>query len=153
MVGQDLYNIRVVDLFAGTGSLGLEALSRGAESAAFFDSSGEALKLINKNIERCGLRERSTIVRRDLCKGLPKEHPFFHKPVDLVFLDPPYQKGFIPFMLQVLSECNILASSALVVTEAARREETYPGTARLKLISSRNYGDTKIIIYSCEVNT
>jgi len=150
LVGQGVRG-KVLDLFAGTGALGIEALSRGANEAVFVDVSDQALRIIKKNLMLCGYEERGKVYKRDLSRGLPLRSPWVEKKFDLVFLDPPYGKGLIPPVLKALVERCILASPAVLVAEA-RKEEVLPFSWRdLQVVDIRTYGETKIQLYEYEV--
>ncbi|MFC1512845.1 16S rRNA (guanine(966)-N(2))-methyltransferase RsmD [Thermodesulfobacteriota bacterium] len=151
IIGQEVVGAAVLDLYAGTGALGLEALSRGAGSALFVDLHNEALGLIGKNIELCGFSERSRIIRRDVTKGL-----FFLEqtaPVtgfDLVFIDPPYGKELASKALADLASMTLLAKDGLVIAEeesGAEFAEAYQG---LRLFDRRRYGDTGFWLFRPE---
>jgi len=151
IIGPEVVGAAVVDLYAGTGALGLEALSRGAASALFVDLHNDPLGLIGKNIELCGFSERSCLVRRDLTKGL-----FFLAQLapaegfDLVFIDPPYGKGLAMMALTELGRLELLAGKALVVAEedsSAVFAESYQG---LRLFDQRRYGDTGFWLFRPE---
>jgi 16S rRNA (guanine966-N2)-methyltransferase len=130
---------RVVDLFAGTGALGLEALSRGARYCLFVEESAEARALIRENIESLGLTGATKIWRRDAATlgVLDTLAPF-----DLAFLDPPYRKGLLAPALEGLASGGWLNANALVVAEAAE-DETIPTIAGYELLDDRVYGDTR----------
>ena len=147
LIGQDITNLTVLDLFAGTGSLGIDALSRGAICAIFIDKSRNCLRLIKKNLSLCGYDNSGTVLKRDLSKGLPWKHPLMKKDFDLVFVDPPYGKGFIPPLLKEFSMQEVLSSTALVVAESSKNDELPPKVGNLQLIDTRIYGETKIDIY------
>jgi 16S rRNA (guanine966-N2)-methyltransferase len=132
---------RVIDLFAGTGALGLEALSRGAARALFVDEGAEARALLRQNIEALGLGGVTRVFRRDATKlGLAPPGEAF----TLAFLDPPYGKGLAPLALAELARGNWLAPDALVVIEEAAGAtlELPEGYAQL---DARRYGDTQIV--------
>src|ERR1700681_4506634 len=114
--GDPASGARVVDLFAGTGALGLEAMSRGAGFALFIDDGAEARALIRQNVEALGLGGVTRIFRRDATK-LGPVHPV--KPFGLVFLDPPYRKRLAEAALASLRDGEWLAPEALVVVEEA----------------------------------
>ena len=103
LIGQDIHGIRVLDLFAGTGSLGIEALSRGAKEALFIDISNQAIRQINKNLQRCGFEAAGSVMKKDLSRGLPRNRAFLKRRFELVFMDPhmgkhsfrPYSKNFL----------------------------------------------------------
>ncbi|MBL1255419.1 16S rRNA (guanine(966)-N(2))-methyltransferase RsmD [Methylocystis sp. Sn-Cys] len=131
----------VIDLFAGTGALGLEALSRGAAGALFVDDGTEARALLRANIETLGLGGVTRIFRRDATKlGLAPPGEIF----SLAFLDPPYGKGLAEPALRTLIEGRWLTDDALVVIEeAANAAIELPSS--LELEDARRYGDTQFV--------
>lgn len=152
---------RVLDLFAGTGALGLEALSRGAEAAVFVDSSPLALDLIQKNVVACGFSDKAHVIRHDLLKGLF----FWHKaggrglgndpspapPVfDLIFLDPPYRQGLCQGLLSGLQEQGTIGDGAIVVFEDDSSQALPDAVGSLRRFDQRAYGDTGFWFYEKE---
>jgi 16S rRNA (guanine966-N2)-methyltransferase len=148
LLGQDVSDTKVLDLFAGTGSLGIEALSRGAQWVLFIDSSQRAVRLIRQNLERCGLSGRGFILKKDLNKGLPWRNPLLKEKMDLVFMDPPYRKGMIAPLLEALSERQVLSSLSVVVAETSKTERLPHHVGELRLVKERRYGDTRIHIFA-----
>ena len=147
ILGQDLSGFNVLDLFSGTGSLGLEALSRGAAYCVFIDKRQESIDLVNKNVTLCGYQRSGMILRKDLTRGLPWEHAFLRRKFDLVFLDPPYSKNLAPRLLRGMSAGERLSAVARIVVESGKAENlpvSFPG---LEIVDARIYGDTKISIY------
>jgi len=142
--GDPVAGANAVDLFAGTGALGLEALSRGARRLLFVDDGTEARALLRANIESLGLGGVTRVFRRDAAKlGAAPPGEIF----SLAFLDPPYGKGLASRALASLISGGWLAANALVVIEeAADVEVDLPGG--LVEQETRRYGDTKIIIAS-----
>ncbi|MEL6690248.1 MAG: 16S rRNA (guanine(966)-N(2))-methyltransferase RsmD [Pseudomonadota bacterium] len=131
----DLEGVAVLDLFAGTGALGLEALSRGAASATFVDSGRVAQNLIRKNIAKLGA-EGATLVSAE-ANRLPAGAP-----CDLIFLDPPYGKSLGEAALATAASQGWIAEDALIVWE-----ETSPQSAEgFTALTSRRYGDTTITL-------
>jgi 16S rRNA (guanine966-N2)-methyltransferase len=132
----------VLDLFAGTGALGLEAMSRGAAFALFVDDGAEARALIRQNVETLGLGGTTRIFRRDATR-LGAAHP--NQPFGLVFMDPPYRKGLAEASLMSLRAGGWLAPRALVIVEeAADAQLTAPkGYAE---IERRRYDDTEFTL-------
>jgi 16S rRNA (guanine966-N2)-methyltransferase len=130
---------RVLDLFAGTGALGLEAISRGAAFALFIDDGAEARALIRQNVESLGLGGVTRIFRRDATR-LGAAHP--NKPFDLVFLDPPYRKGLGEKSLASLREGGWLAPGALVIVEEAAGAG-FAAPQGYAEIERRRYDDTE----------
>lgn len=133
---------RVLDLFAGTGALGLEALSRGAKYVHFVDDSTQARGVIRRNADALGEIGRCKIWRRDAMR-LGQCAPL--SPFDLVFADPPYGKGLAAQTLKVLADGGWLSDDAVVVLEESAREEIEV-PAGFETESTRIYGDTQVII-------
>jgi 16S rRNA (guanine966-N2)-methyltransferase len=135
----DVRDARVLDLFAGSGALGIEALSRGAASAVFVESDGAAVAAIRRNLEAIGARE-TRVIRRDVLKFLASSAESF----DLVFVDPPYDSA--PRLAGPLSAAlpAVLSEDALIVTESSKRT---PLELSLPLARERTYGDTRIAIH------
>ncbi len=131
---------RAVDLFAGTGAMGLEALSRGARYCLFIDDSADARALIRENVEALGLTGATKIWRRDAAKlgALDTLSPF-----GLAFLDPPYRKGLLTPALSGLRDGLWLTSPALVIAESAE-DETIPSPQGFETLDERIYGDTRV---------
>jgi 16S rRNA (guanine966-N2)-methyltransferase len=138
--GFTLEGARVIDLFAGTGALGLEALSRGAKFCLFVEEAAASRAIIRENVEALGLTGASKIWRRDAGKLGPLDTL---APFDLAFLDPPYRKGLIAPALEGLSAGGWLNPNALVIAEAAE-DETIPTVLGYELLDNRTYGDTRI---------
>ena len=135
--GDPVTGARVLDLFAGTGALGLEALSRGASEAVFVDEGAKALALARENIRRCRADGRAQLFRRDATKLGRRRGPAF----DLVFLDPPYGEGLGRRALASALEGGWLARPALAVWEDGSPQAAPEGFALLDL---RRYGDTHV---------
>jgi 16S rRNA (guanine966-N2)-methyltransferase len=135
-----LAGTRVLDLFAGTGAVGIEALSRGARSALFVESGVEGRGIIQKNIETFGLQGRARLFRRDATKlGTSGTMGAF----GLVFADPPYGKGLGDSALASAARGGWIAHGALVVLEEETAAEPDPGQG-FELLDSRAFGDTKM---------
>jgi 16S rRNA (guanine966-N2)-methyltransferase len=133
---------RVLDLFAGTGALGIEALSRGAAHALFVDDSTEGRGLLRENIERLGLGGITKVFRRDATKMGPC-HP--HAPFNLVFCDPPYRKGLGEKALASARAGGWIVPGALIIfEEAADADVALPDG--FEELERRVYGDTQIVI-------
>ena len=139
-IGDVLSGARVLDLFAGTGALGLEALSRGAAQCVFVEESAEGRGLIRANIEEFGLQGRARIFRRDATR-LGEAGTI--APFGLVFADPPYGKGLAERALRSALAGGWLAADALVVVEEAAASPFQP-VEGLELIERREWGDTGV---------
>ncbi|MGI9483805.1 MAG: 16S rRNA (guanine(966)-N(2))-methyltransferase RsmD [Hyphomicrobiales bacterium] len=141
--GLELEGARVLDLFAGTGALGLEALSRGARFCLFIEESAEARALVRRNVEAMGATGASKIWRRDATR-LGRSAPMAR--FDLIFADPPYGKGLGEEALASALEGGWLADGAICVLEEEATAEISP-VAGFEKIDGRTYGDTQIIIF------
>ncbi|MBN1778272.1 MAG: 16S rRNA (guanine(966)-N(2))-methyltransferase RsmD [Clostridiales bacterium] len=150
-VRESLFNIiqryvpgaKVLDLFAGSGALGLEALSRGADRAMLADNAVKAIDCIRRNAETLGFGKQSTVIRGDwrgVLQSLEKQS------FDLVFLDPPYDLTQYRDMTDTLIENELLSDDALIVIE--HRKDVIPGLSPPFILKDhRTYGDTVIHIY------
>jgi len=146
IIGQDLSGLKILDLFAGTGSLGLEALSRSAELAVFVDNAQRSIEIIKKNLTSCGYQDSGIILKRDLKKGISLSHPVLQQSFDLVFLDPPYGKNLIVPSLENFPT-GILSNEVRVVAEFSKTEKLPRIIGSLEMADTRRYGDTRINIY------
>ena len=137
---------RVLDLYAGSGALGIEALSRGAGAATFVDHDRQACDLIRRNIQSCGwkLSEDIRVTRMDVFRWLRKAEGAY----DIILVDPPYGKGHEEAVLELLSGSDILPSWGILVMESGSRTALPEGAGGLRLQKSRTYGDTKISYYT-----
>ena len=133
---------RALDLFAGTGALGIEAVSRGAAFTLFVDNGAEARALLRQNVEALGLGGVTKVYRRDATK-LGPVHPL--EPFSLVFLDPPYGKGLAEQALASLREGGWLTPQALLVVEEATAAK-FAAPEGFEELERRAYDDTEFVI-------
>ena len=134
---------RVLDLFGGTGQLGIEALSRGAKSAVFVDHQENACKLIRENLRRTRLEADGKVIRADYLGYLRRCRESF----DIIFLDPPYAEVFLENALKCITEIDILQSGGIIVAERPLGKELpweFDGFTRSR---DYKYGKTLITIY------
>ena len=145
VMGQFFAGGRALDLFAGSGNLGIEALSRGIESAIFIDADFQAVKTIKQNIKTLGLENQTEVYRNDAFKALKvletKKVTF-----DLVFLDPPYGKIALTELLNELVVKDLLNNDALVVCEYGIGEDIQYDPAKLEVLKQAEYGTIGIHI-------
>ncbi len=134
--------MRVLDLFAGSGALGLEAMSRGAAFALFVETDASARGVIRDNVEALGLFGNTRIHRRD-ATDLGVKPAGLGAPFDLVFLDPPYHKGLGQAALGKLAAGGWIGADALIVFECATDET--PATNHFDLVDTRDYGAAKVL--------
>ena len=133
----------VLDLFGGTGQLGIEALSRGAKSAVFVDAGEPACRLIRENLKRARLESQGRVVRSDYMDYLSRCRERF----DIILLDPPYAEVFLENALKCITEIDILHSNGIIVTERPMGKELpweFQGYQRSK---DYKYGKTLLTIY------
>jgi len=142
MLGETVDNARVLDLFAGVGGLGFEALSRGARACLFIDQSRRHARLIQHNARRLGCGDRVTTVQARLPRFLRTDPPQ-RAACDLVFVDPPYEEGLAPPTLLALAGHGWLAPGAVIVVET-RRGESFEIPDGLALFRNKRYGDTEV---------
>ncbi len=139
----DIPNARVLDLFAGTGQLGIEALSRGARTAVFTDASEAACDLVKENLRRTKLGDQGKVVKTDYMSYLTRCRERF----DIIFLDPPYAEVFLENALKCITEIDILQSGGIIVTERPLDKTLpwdFPGFTRSR---DYKYGKTLITLY------
>lgn len=141
-----LSGLHVLDLFAGSGAMGLEALSRGAAESVFVDSGSQSWNLVQKNLECCKLQDRGRIIRRNVSQALP-ELASRRSQFELVFLDPPYANDLIEPTLKGLVEYDLLTKGALVIAESDRKDQQPGDIAGLEKLESRHYGRTRIELF------
>jgi 16S rRNA (guanine966-N2)-methyltransferase len=143
----DITGFSVLDIFAGTGSLGIEALSRGAGQAVFIDNQRSSAALIKTNLDSTGFAGDSEVLIADataaLCQIAIQGRTF-----NLIFADPPYNQGISQLLLRQLASLPVLAEGALVVIETSFREDLPQSEGALKQIDRRIYGDTALAFYS-----
>ncbi|MFC1823694.1 16S rRNA (guanine(966)-N(2))-methyltransferase RsmD [Thermodesulfobacteriota bacterium] len=150
ILGQNLTGLMVLDLFAGTGSLGIEALSRGASRALFIDRSWQAIKVIKQNLKLCGYTNSGDVLKRDLTLPLPRKQSTMKKKIDLVFLDPPYGQKLLVPLLEQISDRGIMTSPSTVIAECAKSDVLPVSLGCLQLINQKTYGETCIYLYHFE---
>lgn len=117
----EVQDARVLDLFAGTGQLGIEALSRGARSALFVDRRADAVKLVRENLALCRLEENAQVICGDSLAALGTQSGRF----DIIFLDPPYESGLLEQAMEKIVSFDILAPHGIIVAESAA-DKTLP---------------------------
>lgn len=136
----DIEGRRVLDLFAGTGQLGIECLSRGAESAVFVDESREAVKIVKENLKNCGMS--ATVMQTDARSFLRSCGSF-----DLIFVDPPYDSDLYGEVLEIINSVDILSDGGIILCES-RREKTLPDMrVPYRKKKEYNYGRVKLTVY------
>ena len=151
MVKESVFNIiqfdiegrRVLDLFAGTGQLGIEALSRGAKSAVFVDSASNAVKLIKENVNLCGFSDSASVYARDVLSYLKNDERF-----DIIFIDPPYDSQLAVKALGRIIEFDKLNTNGIIICETKIDDATTDFSPPYSLKREYRYGNVKITRYS-----
>lgn len=141
MIQADLPGSLVLDLFAGSGALGIEALSRGAAQAVFVEANRPACLLIRENLQKTRLADRATVLCQDVLQAVTQlagEGRHFH----LVFMDAPYQRDFVHKTLLLLDENDIMMHDGMAVVEHHREESPPERVGELRLERRRTYGET-----------
>ena len=141
LVGPGIADSHVLDLFAGSGAIGIEALSRGASDVTFVDREPGGLAILRQNLEALGLKERARVVRGDVVHWLEGSADEVQR-AGFVFLDPPYEDDVLDRALKVLDR---VVAGATVVAEHSRRH-VLPSLSRLQVDRQRRYGDTMVSV-------
>ncbi len=141
ILGPAVQQAKVLDLFAGSGNLGLECFSRGAAFVTFVDNSRESLALVKKNIAKCRAEERCRTVLASSQKAVERFHRQGER-FDLVFCDPPYNQGHVAAVLAALGQHSFLAEAGCLILERSAHEELPELAAPLVLVREVKYGET-----------
>ena len=141
LVGPGIDGVHVLDLFAGSGAIGIEALSRGAAGVTFVDREPRGLAILRQNLEVLDLKALATVVRADVVRWL-EAAPEQIKQAGVVFMDPPYEDVVLDRALKVIDR---EVSGATVLVEHSRRQEL-PSLVRLHIDRQRRYGDTMVTV-------
>jgi 16S rRNA (guanine966-N2)-methyltransferase len=149
ILGPAVASVKVLDLFAGTGALGIEALSRGALAAVFVEDHPEAVKTLRRNLEDLELQGQTRVWPLPVTTALKKLAAQGER-FGLAFLDPPYGGGKAAAALQALASLEVLAAGAQVVVEHSRRETLPEAIGHLRRLEVRRYGDTQVAFYLAE---
>lgn len=137
---------RFLDLFCGTGSVGLEALSRGAREATFVDRSPGACSIVRRNLDALGFLDQGSILHKDYAIGI--DHLERRgKRYDLIFVGPPYDKGLAEAALRLIAEHAILAKDGLIITEVRNKTHLDDRYGPLERVDKRIYGDNVLDFY------
>ncbi|MBQ9120092.1 MAG: 16S rRNA (guanine(966)-N(2))-methyltransferase RsmD [Lachnospiraceae bacterium] len=139
MINYDLPDCRFLDLFAGSGGIGIEALSRGAREAVFVEQAAEPLRCIRTNLEKTAFTEQSRVLAMDVMGAL-KVLEADGTPFDIIFMDPPYRDGFEERILRILSDSKLCTPETLIIIEAALDTEfAYAETLGFTLVRQKQY--------------
>jgi 16S rRNA (guanine(966)-N(2))-methyltransferase RsmD len=144
ILGEEIIGSRFLDLFAGTGSVGIEALSRGASSAVFVERKRGAVRIIEENLAITGLSEKAKVLQRDvfdfLAKGAEEEF-------DIIYVAPPQYKGLWAETLRALDGDDFLAEGGLAIAQIFPKEYEELDLKKMRLVDRRRYGSTMLCFY------
>ena len=146
IIQNKISDANILDLFAGSGSLGIEALSRGARYAVLCDHYFEAIKIIKKNIEATKYIEKSSIINKDYMLAL-KQISKLDEKFDIVFLDPPYKSDFGTKAINELIKLDLIAEDGIIIleTDDEKRKKEIEDNTKIKIFDERKYGSVKLI--------
>lgn len=136
----------VLDVFAGTGSLGLEAVSRGAKECHLIDFNKESFKALKQNVDNLKFNDKCIIYNED-CYSVLKRLGNKKKKFNMIFIDAPYSKEMIPPAMDIISEKTLLEIGGIIITKIDTKEEVYYGNDKIKLSDKRKYGNTTVCFY------
>lgn len=149
IISKEIYGSKVLDLFSGTGNLGLEALSRGAEFCTFVENNNATYKILSSNIENLGFLSKSELYKGDafnVLKILKKAN----KKYDIIFLDPPYSMELVEKSIKEISELMLLEEGGIIVSECDENDIIPERINDIKIFRSEKYGRTKIYFWDRE---
>lgn len=140
----DIENASVLDLFAGSGSLGIETLSRGAKQVIFCDNSKDAIEIIKQNVAATRFTEKSEIINKDYMSTL---EAIKHQKFDIIFLDPPYRSDFAKESLNYIITNDLLSKNGIVIieTDDINKKQGILDTKGIKIVDTRKYGSVMLI--------
>jgi 16S rRNA (guanine966-N2)-methyltransferase len=134
---------RILDLFAGAGTLGIEALSRGAESVTFVDASQHSINVLKKNLRNLNLENKAAILRLDGMKALSKLKGEF----EMIFADPPYLKGFAQRIIDSIARSTRLKKKGILILEHHKKETFSLPQEKLSVLKQKKFGDTVVTFF------
>lgn len=148
ILAPDIENSQFLDLFAGTGANGIEALSRGAANSTFVEIDNIAIEVIKENLEKTGLAQKATVIR---CSSLKMDMSDIMKQnigFDIIFADPPRQFGDYEDIIRVISSCALLKTEGIIVIEHAKNHLLDDAIAAFKRIRKSTYGNTCLSFFA-----
>ncbi|MCL4536038.1 MAG: 16S rRNA (guanine(966)-N(2))-methyltransferase RsmD [Nitrospirae bacterium] len=146
ILGDKIVGSRFLDLYAGTGAVGIEALSRGAGKTVFVDDNSLRINIIKELLEKFGFKDRAGVVKDKASNFIRKSESVF----DIIFVDPPYASGELDMVLPLIDEKAILGDNGIVIAEHLTKKILLPEIGSLKLIKTYKYGDTSLTLYRKE---
>lgn len=157
MVKESLFNIlsseiiesNFLDLFGGTGGVGIEAISRGAKHVVFIDNSIKSIKVLRKNLENLGINDNVEVFNTDYLTAISKLHSN-GKLFDIIFIDPPYSTGIAQRALEQINEEKILKAGGIIIVEHDLRDSMPDRVGSMAMYRDKRYGNTKLSFYTID---
>lgn len=146
IISKKIYGAKVLDLFSGTGNLGLEALSRGAETCTFIEKNNDTYKILAYNVENLGFASSSQLYKSDAFSALELLGRN-NKKYDIIFLDPPYSMGLVEKSIKRIKELVLLDKNGIIVSECDEKDSVPENIYDIKIYRSEKYGRTKIYFW------
>jgi 16S rRNA (guanine(966)-N(2))-methyltransferase RsmD len=146
IIGDKIVGASFVDLYAGTGTVGFEALSRGAEMAVFVETDKSRAKIIKENLLKFGLKEKGVVIEKK-AEDFLKKSAIENRRFDIFFLDPPYFSDEISNILSMIGEKKLFTDDGLVIAEHFFKKKLPETVGELRMIRNYRYGDTVLTIY------
>ena len=140
----ELNNSNILDLFSGTGSFGIECISRNAQKVTFVENYDLALNILKKNIKFLGIQDKSEIIEEN-CFDFFESKKFFNKKFNLIFMDPPYKEEKVNLIIDQIKDREILYKNGILIIHR-HKKDNIDISNKLKILDERNYGISKIII-------
>jgi len=147
ILGEVIEGKRVLELFAGSGALGIEALSLGAKEAAFVDVNQKCINAIKENIFSLGIAEKAKVYHKDAASAI-NDFNVYREKFDLIFLDPPYYEAKLINTLQNLEDYDILAPSGYIVSLCYIKDAHTKNSSKFSVILEKKYGQTLLLVYA-----
>ena len=149
MISSYIMDSNILDLFAGTGSLGIECLSRGAKNCVFVDKSKDSINIVRSNVKKARVENESTILNVDF-KDAVKKLSTQNQKFDVIFMDPPYYENMFIECLKSIDEFNLLDEDGIIVVEHDTKDLFEDSIGRLNKSREKKYGNTTLTFYKLE---
>ncbi len=148
IISKNLKEAEFLDLYAGMGSVGIEALSRGAKRCVFVEKDAQCVKLIEENLIKCGFKEKAKVYQGDVLNELPHFLP--REKFDLIFIGPPYKLNLLEKSIEIIIKMELIKENGLLIAQHHFKEVVPPKTGNLEIFRQKKYGDMRLSFYkSC----
>lgn len=152
ILGDCVIDSAFLDLFGGTGSIGIEAISRGAKLTVFVDDSIKSIEVLRSNLDRLDVNKNSEVYNTDYLTAISRLHKD-QRYFDLIFIDPPYSLGMAQNSLEAINKNDILKPNGIIIVEHDEKDEMPQTVGRLNLHRQKKYGKTKLSFYTFKPET